>query len=110
MKDLVATSDSHLFDADGFFLEPDKWNVEIAESIAQADGLGPLNSEQLELLRTLRAEYQKSGSIPAFSHICHLGGQEPDCLQHLFVSPLSAWRMAGLPNPGEEAKAYMSQN
>jgi tRNA 2-thiouridine synthesizing protein E len=28
-------------------------------------------------------------------------------MQHLFPSPREAWRIAGLPNPGEEAKAYM---
>lgn len=110
MKGSVATSDNHLFDADGFFLEPDKWTVAIAERIAQADGLGALNAEQLELLHKLRSEFEKNGSLPAFSHVCHLGGQAPDCMQHLFPSPLEAWRVAGLPNPGEEAKAYMSDN
>lgn len=110
MKDLVAINDGHLFDAEGFFLKPDIWTVGIAEGIAQADGLEPLNSNQLALLHTLRREFEKSGSIPAFSHICHLSGQNPDCLQHLFPSPLIAWRVAGLPNPGEEAKAYMSKN
>jgi sulfur relay (sulfurtransferase) DsrC/TusE family protein len=110
MKDLVATNDRHLFDAEGFFLEPDTWTVGIAKGIAQADGLGPLNSKQLELLHTLRSEYEKNGSIPAFSHVCHLSGEDPDCLQYIFPSPLMAWRVAGLPNPGEEAKAYMSKN
>jgi len=66
--------------------------------------------EQLELLHNLRAEFEKTGAVSAQSHICHLGGEAPDCMQHLFPSPLHAWRIAGLPNPGEEAKAYMSKN
>lgn len=108
MKESAVTSDTLLFDADGFLVDPGKWSVAIAEGIAQADGLGALNAEQLELLYKLRSEFEKNGSLPAFSHVCHLGGLAPDCLQQLFPSPLEAWRVAGLPNPGEEAKAYMS--
>lgn len=100
--------DTHLLDAEGFFIEPDKWSVDLAKHIAQAEGLGLLDNTQLELLQKLRDEFEKSGSLPAFSHVCHLSGQDADCLQHLFPSPLEAWRIAGLPNPGEEAKAYMS--
>jgi len=29
-------------------------------------------------------------------------------VQHLFGGCRSAWRLAGLPNPGEEALSYMS--
>ena len=29
------------------------------------------------------------------------------CMPDLFRSVRTAWRVAGLPNPGEEAKAYM---
>jgi len=43
----------------------------------------------------------------ALSHVCHLTGQSADCMQHLFPNPREAWRVAGLPNPGEEAKAYL---
>lgn len=110
MKEPVTGRDTPLFDADGFFREPDKWTTALAERIAEANGLGPLSPEQIALLHKLRGEFEKSGSLPAFSHVCHLEGQAPDCLQQLFPSPLEAWRLAGLPNPGEEAKAYMSPN
>lgn len=110
MKDLLESGEGHLFDMDGFFVDPEKWNVAIAERIAEADGLGLLSAVQLELLHNLRSEFNKSGSLPALSHVCHLGNQDADCMQHLFPSPLHAWRVAGLPNPGEEAKAYMSKN
>lgn len=110
MKSLLESKDSHLFDVDGFFMNPDKWSVPLAKHIAQSDGLGELNPEQLKLIHNLRGEFKKNGSVPALSHICHLGGQDANCMQHLFPSPLLAWRIAGLPNPGEEAKAYMSKN
>lgn len=97
------------FDADGFMVDHELWSETLANRLAAQEGLVALTPEQLELLNNLRDEYQKNdGGLPAQSHICHLGSQEPDCLQQLFASPLQAWRLAGLPNPGEEAKAYMS--
>jgi len=96
-----------LFDPDGFLLDPAMWNESLADHIAQNDGLGSLNELQISLLRTLRSEFSKHSSVTALSHVCHLAGQSPDCLQRLFPNPREAWRIAGLPNPGEEAKAYM---
>ena len=107
MDDLMKSSQGNMFDADGFFLVPGLWSETLANRIAQADGMEELSSVQLDLLHTLRNEYKKNGAVTAFSHICHLRGQGPNCLQHLFPGPREAWRIAGLPNPGEEAKAYM---
>ena len=96
------------FDAEGFMLNPDQWSEDWANSQAQANGIGTLQPDQLELLQGLRAEYAKTQAVFAYSHVCHISGEDPDCMRELFPSPLDAWKLAGLPNPGEEAKAYMS--
>ncbi len=96
-----------IFDPDGFLLDPDMWSENLADRIAQNDGLGELNELQYGLLHALRREYSRHGTVTALSHVCHLTGQEPSCMQHLFPTPREAWRVAGLPNPGEEAKAYL---
>jgi len=96
-----------IFDRDGFLLDPFMWSESLADRIAQNDGLGELSELQISLLIALRREYAKHGSVTALSHVCHLTGQSADCMQHLFPSPREAWRIAGLPNPGEEAKTYM---
>jgi tRNA 2-thiouridine synthesizing protein E len=96
-----------LFDSSGFLLDPSMWNVTLADRIAQTDGLGELNELQIGLLHTLRDEFAKYGCVTALSHVCHLTGQGADCMQHLFPNPRIAWRVAGLPDPGEEAKAYL---
>ena len=96
-----------IFDPDGFLLDPAMWSESLADRIAQNDGLGELSELQIGLLLELRREYAKHGNVTALSHVCHLTGQSADCLQHLFPGPREAWRLAGLPNPGEEAKAYM---
>lgn len=95
------------FDADGFLMEPEIWNEALAEEIALADGLGHLDAEQLAVLRLMRCEFDRVYAVPALSHICHLAGCEADCLTRLFRNPRQAWRLAGLPNPGEEAKSYL---
>ena len=110
MKDLIESKYGHMFDSDGFFLESSQWTETLAKRIAEADGLGDLTPGQIKLLHNMRGEFEKNGSVTALSHICRLSGQKADCLQHLFPSPLEAWRVAGLPNPGEEAKAYMSKD
>lgn len=97
-----------LFDKDGFFIDPGRWDVALAQRLAYGEGLGELDAAQLELLLTLRDEFGKFGTVTALSHICHLHDQKADCLHELFRTPRQAWRLAGLPNPGEEAKAYLA--
>ena len=108
MSTPTTTEINALFDKDGFFVDPDIWDMDLAERIAEAEGLGPLTEPQRALLATLRSEVQKLDAVTALSHICHLQGFEADCLHALFRSPRQAWRIAGLPNPGEEAKAYLA--
>jgi tRNA 2-thiouridine synthesizing protein E len=95
------------FDADGFMWQPDNWDEATARQIAHLDGIGDLNEQQITLVRQLRASYQRLGALPAWTHVCHLGGFGPDCMTRLFPDAREAWRIAGLPNPGEEAKAYL---
>ena len=107
MNTLLSTPGTAVFDADGFLVDPALWSESLADRIAQDDGLGGLSELQLGLLQALRREFSKHGTVTALSHVCHLTGQSADCMQHLFPSPREAWRLAGLPNPGEEAKAYL---
>lgn len=97
-----------IFDSDGFLIDPAMWTESLADRIAQADGLAALSELQIGLLHALRREFSKHGAVMALSHVCHLTGQSADCMQHLFPNPRQAWRIAGLPNPGEEAIAYLA--
>jgi sulfur relay (sulfurtransferase) DsrC/TusE family protein len=107
MNTRLDASGTAVFDLDGFLIDPTLWNEGLADRIAETDGLGPLNEAQIDLLQTLRGEFSKHNSVTALSHVCHLAGHAADCMQHLFPSPREAWRLAGLPNPGEEAKTYL---
>ncbi len=101
------TPGTAIFDPDGFLLDPAMWSESLADRIAQNDGMGKLSELQFALLHALRREFAKHSSVTALSHVCHLTKQSATCMQHLFPNPREAWRLAGLPNPGEEAKTYL---
>jgi TusE/DsrC/DsvC family sulfur relay protein len=95
------------YDQDGFLADPSTWDEQLARSIAAEEGISELGAEQWAIIRFLREHYV-AGGLPAVSHVCHVNKFDDDlCMTELFPSVRSAWRIAGLPNPGEEAKAYM---
>ena len=97
-----------LLNPDGFLNKPQSWTREIASAIAHQDGLPELTHDHWVIIGELRDHYQKFGAaLPAFSHICHRHHLGKYCVDRLFRSEREAWRIAGLPDPGEEAKAYM---
>ncbi len=96
------------FDEDGLLANPEAWNEELACEIARRHDLGELTAEHWEVIHALRDHYAKHGVAPAMSQICHRHQKERHWVHDLFHTCLNAWRVAGLPNPGEEAKTYLS--
>ncbi len=95
------------FDEDGFLADPAQWNRELAQQLAQTDGVGDLGDAHWAVIRQLRDHYFKSGALLPPNLVCQISQLDPDCVPGLFQSMREAWRIAGLPNPGEEAKSYM---
>jgi tRNA 2-thiouridine synthesizing protein E len=95
------------FDSTGFLTDTTQWNEEIARAIAKFDGIGPLSVTHWQIIHFLRQSWLDGHALPAVSHTCHIAGMGPLCLEELFNGLREAWRIAGLPDPGEEAKAYM---
>lgn len=96
------------FDEDGFLRNPQQWSETIARCIALRDGVGELTQAHWDIIRTLRVEYSKHESPFALRYLCHIIHKQKNCVGDLFNNNGSeAWRIAGLPNPGEEAKAYL---
>ena len=97
-----------LLNPDGFLCNPQAWSREIALALAHQDGLPELTHAHWEIIQALRDHYDRFGAaLPAFSHICHKHHLGKHCVDRLFSSEREAWRIAGLPDPGEEARAYM---
>lgn len=96
-----------LFDADGFVAEPERWTPSVSEHIARLEGIDELTAKHWEVIRLVRDRYYATGALPVMRLICREAGLDPADAHRLFASCRSLWRIAGLPNPGEEALAYM---
>ncbi len=96
-------------DTEGFLQNPDEWNERIAQWLAKQEGLDELNEARWQVIYALRQYYQTHQHVPNFKELCE-SAQQPDhyCMERLFDNNGSkAWRIAGLPNPGEEINAYL---
>lgn len=105
---MTTDSNSAQFDRDGFLKDPNAWSEDLAREIAARDGLGELSDEQWQIVRALRQYWNERGVAPSVAHVCEMCAMDRHCIDRLFNrDERQAWRIAGLPNPGEEAKAYM---
>ena len=90
------------------YLNPRRaWNEALAAQLAQLLGIGPLSDRHLAVLEVLRRHHDQSRAIPPATHVCHEAGLEASCIDELFGGPANAWKSAGLPDPGEEARIYL---
>lgn len=96
------------FDDDGFLQHGEPWTPALAEQIAADEGVRPLGAKHWEVIQLVRERYFAIGALPVMRLICRAAGIEPGQSHRLFPSCRSLWRIAGLPDPGEEAKAYMN--
>jgi len=97
-----------VFDDDGLVRDFNLWSESLAEAMAEEAGIAPLTEQHWKIIRAMRDHYARLGTAPAMHRVCHDAGVERRLVNDLFGYCLVAWRVAGLPNPGEEAKAYLS--
>lgn len=106
-RSATTTSLPFQMDEDGFLGNPKDWNRETARILADFDGIGPLDRDHWAVIYYLREHHEEYGSIPPMSQVCRSHSLDRHAVRRLFGGCRAAWRIAGLPNPGEEAKAYM---
>jgi TusE/DsrC/DsvC family sulfur relay protein len=96
------------FDEDGYLSKSEHWTPSLAEDLARQAGISELTAKHWEVIHHVRGRYFSLGSLPVMRLVCKALGLDPSNAHHLFSSCKSLWRIAGLPNPGEEAKSYMN--
>ncbi len=96
------------FDEDGFLLDTEHWDDQVAERLAELEGVAPLQGGHWRVIRFVRDRYLRLGAIPPMRRICRSSELSRSEVKSLFGGCLQVWRIAGLPNPGEEAKTYLS--
>jgi len=95
-------------DEEGFLRDSTTWNHSVARQLASMHGIDQLDERQWALITTLRQYYLSCNHLLQMRRICHIHEMENNCVSLMFDNHgIEAWRIAGLPNPGEEAKSYM---
>ena len=97
-----------LFDEEGYVLDIFLWNPEIAVRIARAHGLNALTKEHWQVVSSVRTRYLRYGVPPLMRNVCRELDIDPNDAHRLFGGCQQVWKIAGLPNPGQEVRAYVA--
>jgi tRNA 2-thiouridine synthesizing protein E len=95
------------FDEYGFMTDPSRWNELVANALAAQLGIPQLTEDHWKVLGYVREHYLQHHTLPWTKHVCHEQGLEDGCVRRLFKGPIEVWKIAGLPDPGTEARIYM---
>ena len=95
------------FDDDGFLLNPDSWNAQLAVRLAREAGIETLTKTHWLVIHYLRSYYQRLQFMPPARTVCRQLGVAGHDIKTMFGGCLVVWKISGLPNPGEEAKTYI---
>lgn len=96
------------FDEDGYLIDPEIWDADMGQAIASQEGVGALNERHWRVIDHIRERYFRLGGVPNLRRVCRATSLSKFEIYGLFGSCLAIWRIAGLPNPGEEVKAYLN--
>ncbi|OGW36702.1 MAG: hypothetical protein A2X58_00160 [Nitrospirae bacterium GWC2_56_14] len=108
MLEIIQNNIRVTVDDAGFLTDLDGWTEEIARVLAAGEGISELTVEQFDILRSLRSYYRKHSFFPIMRAICANVQQPRTCVTDKFIDPVTAWKLAGLPNPGEEVNNFRS--
>lgn len=99
--DIIVNNQKIEMDGDGFMLQPELWNDEVAKVIAQADDINDLTEDHWKVIRIIRQNYEEKGLAPMVRVICKETGLKLKQIYELFpLGPArGACRVAGLPKP-----------
>jgi len=89
-------------DSDGFLVNSADWTEEVARVLAAREGIADLPEHRIDILKFMREYYLKHKFFPIVRYVCKNVHQPKNCVTEQFVDPVTAWKIAGLPNPGEE--------
>jgi TusE/DsrC/DsvC family sulfur relay protein len=95
-------------DEEGFLTNYEEWNEGIAYKLAKMEGIGALQKDHLDILKFMRDYYRKHRIFPIIRYVCKNVHQPKNCINEKFIDPVQAWKIAGLPNPGEEVVMFRS--
>ncbi|MHB8792476.1 MAG: TusE/DsrC/DsvC family sulfur relay protein [Thermoleophilia bacterium] len=96
-------------DEQGYLEDANNWDEDVARAIAQNEGIDRLNDEMMDVIRFMRTYYKNYKSFPILKMVCKNVHQPDECVNEEFIDPLKAWKIAGLPDPGDEVVSYLNR-
>jgi len=94
-------------DDEGYLINSDDWNEKVACALAEQEGVEELTEERMAIIRFVRDYYRKTNFFPVLHSVCTHLHLENKCVINQFIQPLKAWKIAGLPKPGDVLLAYL---
>jgi dissimilatory sulfite reductase related protein len=88
-------------DGDGFLVQPELWNEDVAKLFAKADGTGDLNEKHWAIINYIREYWQENNMAPMIRKMCQSTNLRLAEIYQLFpMGPAKgACKIAGLPKP-----------
>ncbi len=86
-------------DSEGYLLNFDDWDEKTAVALAEREGIRGLTQEHIDILTFIRNHYRQYRFFPVLHAICKNLHNPADCMKEKFLSPVAAWKLAGLPRP-----------
>ena len=88
-------------DEDGFIMEPDEWNKELAAALGKVEGVDELTEEHWGVVNYLRNYFLEFGVAPMIRKLCKETKFPLKKIYELFPSgpAKGACKIAGLPKP-----------
>ena len=89
------------FDQDGFMVEPQLWNDEVAKLIANDEGIDEMTENHWKIVNFIRDYWKEHDLAPAVRLICKENNVSVREIYKLFTAgpARGACRVAGLPKP-----------
>lgn len=88
-------------DAEGFLQNPQEWTPEVAQLIAEENGVVPLTERHLQVCRYMRETFLKTGTAPTIRTLGKESGVTVKELYQLFPKGPAklAAKIGGIPKP-----------
>ncbi|MCL4490310.1 MAG: TusE/DsrC/DsvC family sulfur relay protein [Nitrospirae bacterium] len=94
-------------DDEGYLMNYEEWNEQVACALAEREGVDELTKDKMDIIKFMREYYRKYNFFPILGAVCKNLHKPRECVTEQFIDPLKAWKIAGLPYPGEQLVAYL---
>lgn len=96
-------------DENGYLADMEDWDENVARALGRREGI-ELTPDMVDMLLFMRDYYRKHKFFPIVRAVCKNVHQPRNCVTEKFHEPVKVWKIAGLPNPGDEINIFGDWN